>query len=123
MSTMSSARQLRMPHPPLLLRVIRVSVAFWLLLRVAYVLVILVSVLYFEVLSSGEGVEAALQPVWPSRVLLVALTIFLVWLHRRAGHEHLLQADLGVRPVWFPAASLMAAGAADLTVQALVRSL
>lgn len=111
-----------MPHPPLLLRVIRISVAFWLLVRVAYVVVILVSMLFFEVLSSGEGIEAALHPVWPSRVLLVALTAFLVWLHRRAGHEHLLQADFGVMSVWFSAASVLAAGAADLTVQALVRS-
>lgn len=123
MSTMSPARRLKIPYPPLLLRVIRISVAFWLLARVAYVLVLLVGVLFFELLSVGEGIEAALHPVWPSRVLLVALSSFLVWLHRRTGHEHLLQADFGVASVWFGTASLLSAGAADLTVQALVRSL
>ena len=99
------------------------SVLVWLLVRVAYVLVLLVAVEFLGFLSSEQGIDAALEPVWLSRALLVILAGFLVWLQRRSAHEHLLQANFGVRPAWFTAASLLAAAAADVAVQALVRSL
>ena len=118
---MSFARDLRLPYPPLLMRILGISVFLWLLVRLAYVLVLLVSVSFFGFLSFEDGLDAALHPVWPSRALLVALAAALVWLQGRIAHEHLLQANFGVRSVWFFAASLVAAGAADLAVQSLVR--
>jgi hypothetical protein len=92
------------------------------MVRVAYVLVLLVGVEFFGFLSTEASIEAALRPVWPSRVLVVALTSFLVWLQRKNAHEHLLQANFGVPSAWFSAASLVTAAAADLTVQALIGS-
>ena len=120
---MSAPPHSTLPYPPLLVRVVRISIVVWLLVRVAYVLVLLVAVEFLGFLSSEQGLAAALAPVWPSRALLVMLTGFLVWLQRRSAHEHLLQADFGVRPAWFTAASLLAATAADVAVQALLRSL
>lgn len=119
---MSLAHELKLPYPPLLLRVLRISVVVWVLVRITYVVVLLGGVLFFGFLSLQEGIDAALHPVWPSRVLLVVLTGFLVWRQRTIDHEHLLQGNFGVLPAWFSAASLLAAGAADLTVQALLRS-
>lgn len=119
---MSLAHHLKLPYPPLLLRVLRISVVVWVLVRITYVVVLLVGVLFFGFLSLEEGIDAALHPVWPSRALLVVLTSFLVWRQRTLDHEHLLQGNLGVRSAWFSAASLFAAGAADLAGQALVRS-
>lgn len=66
----------------------------------------------FELLPPGEGISAALHPTALSRFLLVALTAVLVWLDRRRAHEHLLQANFGVSPLWFWTASLLSAGCA-----------
>ena len=119
---MSPLNRSTLPYPPLLVRVVRTSVIVWLLVRIAYVLVLLTSVELLDFLSHDDGIAAALEPVWTSRALLVIVTAFLVWLQRRNAHEHLLQANFGVRPAWFTSASLLAATAADVAVQAIVRS-
>jgi hypothetical protein len=95
----------------------------WLLVRVTYVVALLVGVEFFGLLSREEGVHSALYPVWHVRLLLLALTAIVVHLDRKRAHEHLLQANLGVPAVWFPATSLVAAGLSDLAVQTLMSTI
>jgi hypothetical protein len=95
----------------------------WLLVRAGYVIVLMVGAQFLGLLPLEEAIQAALHPVWPSRLLLVVLTAVLVHLDRKLAHEHLLQANLGVPAVWFSATSLVAAGLSDLTVQALMHSI
>lgn len=120
LATMSHARGVKLPHPPLLLRVFRSSMLVWLLARGSYALVLIFGAEVFGLMSSDESTQAALHPVWPSRLLLMVLTAVLVHLDRRLAHENLLQADFGVATVWFTATSLVAAGLSDLIVQALL---
>jgi len=117
---MNRPHVVKLPYPPLLLRVLRSSMLVWLLARVTYMLVLVMGVETFGLMSPEEGIQSALHPVWLSRLLLVVLTAVLVHLDRGLVHEHLLQANFGVPAVWFPVASLVAAGLSDLTVQALV---
>ena len=112
---------MKLPDPPYLLRILRSSTLVWLLTRVTYALVLIIGVLFFPLLSLEEGIQSALHPPWLLRLMLVVLTAGLVQLDRRRAHEHLLQANFGVPAVWFSATSLVAAGLADLTVQALLR--
>ena len=92
----------------------------WLAARVSYALVLILGAQVFGLMSPGESTQAALHPVWPSRLLLMVLTAVLVHLDRRLAHEHLLQANLGVPTLWFTATSLVAAALSDLTMQALL---
>lgn len=115
---MNDTRVQKLPYPPLLLRVLRTSAVIWLLVRSAYVLLLLVGMGTSGVV--GEGVSAALQPSGLSRILLVALTAVLVWLDRRRAHEHLLPANFGVSPLWFWSASLLAAAVLDLGTHAIL---
>jgi hypothetical protein len=103
-----------------MLRVFRSSMLVWLAARVSYALVLVIGAQVFGLMSSDESTQAALHPVWPSRLLLMVLTAVLVHLDRRLAHEHLLQANFGVPTLWFPATSLVAAAVSDLTIQALL---
>ena len=112
---------MKLPYPPCLLRLLRSSMLVWFMTRATYALVLIFGVLFFRFLSLEEGIQSALHPPGLLRLLLVGLTAVLVHLDRRRTHEHLLQANFGVPAVWFSATSLVAAGLADLTVQALLR--
>jgi FtsH-binding integral membrane protein len=105
----------RLPAPALLLRVIRSSVVMWLLARAA-----MAGVLFLGVLPSADALQSALHPTLTARILLVGFTALLVHLDRKLAHEHLLQANFGIPAASFVATSLLAAGLADLTVQALL---
>lgn len=119
---MSYAHVRKFPYPPLVVRVLRTSAAVWLLARLAYVVVLVVAV-YFFGLPSDEGISAALHPTPLSRGVLVAVTAVLVWLDRRRSHEHLLQANFGVSPLWSATASIVAAGVMDVGVHSLTHVL
>jgi hypothetical protein len=108
------------PHPSLLLHTFRASVLVWLLARVAYVLVIMVGADAFGFVAAEQAMAAAMNPVWPSRLLLVAITVVLVHIDRMRAHEPLLQANLGGPGTWFLATSFLAAGMTDLAVQQLM---
>jgi hypothetical protein len=60
------------------------------------------------------------QPAWPTRILVIACTAFLVWWDRRRSHELLLHANLGASPGWFWAASLLTATVLDGALQTLL---
>lgn len=107
------------PYPPFLLRVTRSSVVVWFLARIMYVLVLMVGV-FLGIMSIEEGMQSALHPVWPTRLLLVVLTAVLIHLDRNFAHEQLLQFNFGVPAIWFSATSLGAAGMSDVIVQALI---
>lgn len=109
-----------MPYPRSVLRVARTSVMMWLLGRAAYTIAVLSGAETFELFPGAQGLEAALQPAGISRAVVVLVASFLVWLQRRIGHEHLLQANFGVASAWFVATSLAAAGTADIVVQAIL---
>ncbi|HVH12160.1 MAG TPA: hypothetical protein VM759_03860 [Longimicrobium sp.] len=98
---------------------IRHSAGIWLLVRVAYVGV-LMAAMFVGLLPEAEGTVLVLHPTWMTRGLLVALTSILVWLDRSRSSELLLPANLGAWPGWFWTASLLTALVLDITVQALL---
>lgn len=110
---------IRLPYPPYHWKVIRRSAGMWLLVRIAYVFV-LMAVVVFGLLPSAEGTALAIHPLWVTRVLLVALTAVFVWLDRRRSHELLLPANLGAWPGWFWTASLLTGLVLDMAVQTLL---
>ncbi len=81
------------------------------------------AVAFLGLLAPAEGIAEVLYPAWPTRILLVAFTAFLVWWDRRRAHELLLPANLGAWPGWFWIASLLAALVVDIAVQALLAAL
>jgi hypothetical protein len=87
------------PYPAYLGTVVRHTAVMWALVRL----------LFFVILAGGAGLSAALHPTWSTRIFLIAFTAFLVWWDRRRSHELLLHANLGARPGWFWAASLVTA--------------
>ena len=117
------AASIRLPHPPYLWRVVRRSVGMWLLVRTAYVVVLMACVAFLGLLPFAEGIAAALHPAWAARALLVAIAAVLVWWDRRRFHELLLPANLGVWPGWFWTASLLAGLVLDVAVQTLLAAL
>ena len=92
----------------------------WLLIRSAYVVVLLAGVAFFGLLPFAEGVAAALHPGWVIRAVLVALSAFLVWWDRRRSHELLLPANLGAWSGWFWGVSVLAALVLDVVLQTLL---
>jgi hypothetical protein len=118
MSQHNLAASLRLPYPSYLWKVVRRSVVMWLLVRIAYAGVIMAAVAYG--LIPPEGIAEVLHPVWPTRILLVALTAFFVWWDRRRAHELLLPANLGAWAGWFWTGSLLAALVVDVAVQAVL---
>jgi hypothetical protein len=116
------AASLRLPYPPYLRKVVRRSAGMWLLVRIAYVMVLVAGAGLFG-LPPAEVIALALHPVWAGRVVLVALAAFLVWWDRRRSRELLLPANLGAWPGWFWTASLLAALVLDLGVQTLLAAL
>ncbi len=108
------AVRLRFPYPPYLREVIGRSVALWVAVRIMYVVVLLVGA---ASMARGEALGFALNPAWPTRMLLVALVASLVWWDRRRSHELLLPANLGTAPAWFVVASLATGAVLDVSVQ------
>lgn len=102
-----------LPYPPYLWKVACRSALVWVPVRIAA----------FIVMWWADGFSAALHPVGGARAGIVVLTAYAVWWDRRIARELLLPANLGARPVWFWAASLLAAAAMDVVVQALLRAL
>lgn len=100
------------PYPPYLRRVVRRSARLWMLLRLVGL-----------VLGAVGDLPGALHPPWTTHASLVALTAVLVWWDRRRAHELLLHANLGARPGWFWAASILTATVLDAATQALLRGL
>ena len=111
---------IRLPYPSYLWKVVRRSVVMWLLVRSAYAGVIMAAVAFLGLLTPAEGIAEVLHPAWPTRILLVALTAFLVWWDRMRSHELLLPANLGAWPGWFWTGSLLAALMMDIAVQAVL---
>jgi hypothetical protein len=116
------AASIRLPYPPYLRKVIRRSVAMWILVRIAYVGVLLAAAAS-GLLPPDEAVALVLHPLWPTRAVLVALAAHLVWWDRRLAHELLLPANLGAWPGWFWTASVFTALVLDVVVQALLAAL
>lgn len=116
------AASLRLPYPPYLRKVIRRSVAMWILVRIAYAFVLMAAVM-FGLLSFADGLAGALHPLWATRVVLVALAAFGVWFDRSRSHELLLPANLGAWPGWFWTASLLTGLVLDVGIQTLLGAL
>lgn len=112
----------RLPYPPYLWKVVRRSVGIWLLVRSAYVLVLMAAAM-FGLLPFDEGIAAALHPLGPARVVLVALAAVGVWWDRRRSHELLLPANLGAWPGWFWSASLLTGLVLDVGIQTVLAAL
>lgn len=117
------AASMRLPYPPYLRQVVRRSVGMWLLVRIAYVFVLMAAMMFLGLLSFAEGTAAALHPGGAARAVLVALTAVLVWWDRKRSHELLLSANLGVWPGWFWAASMLIALVLDVAVQTVLGAL
>lgn len=113
------AASLRLPYPPYLRNVVRRSVGIWLLVRMAYIGVLMAAAAS-DLLPLAEGVALALHPLRATRAVLVALAAFLVWWDRMRAHELLLPANLGAWPGWFWTASLLTALVLDVVIQALL---
>jgi hypothetical protein len=118
MSRHHVAVSIRLPYPPYLWKVVRRSAGMWLLVRMAYAGTLMAAVAFG--LLPPEGIAEVLHPVWPTRILLVALTALFVWWDRRRSHELLLPANLGAWPGWFWTGSLLAASVMDIAVQAIL---
>jgi hypothetical protein len=99
---------------------LRRSILAWLTIRVGYVILLMIGVLFFGILPLQEGIEAAIQPILLTRAFLVVLTLLVVWLDRTRSHELLLQHNLGASPIWFWFVSLASAILLDFLVQGLV---
>ncbi|HEV2121956.1 MAG TPA: hypothetical protein VGW38_04160 [Chloroflexota bacterium] len=123
MSRHCVAASIRLPYPPYLWKVIRRSVGIWLLVRSAYVVVLMVGVALFDLLPLAEGTALVLHPAWATRAVLVALATVLVWWDRRRSHELLLPANLGAWSGWFWTASLLTALVLDVAIQTLLAAL
>ena len=108
------------PHPPLLLRTLRSSVVVWLLVRVAYVFVLMAGSATIGLFTSAEVTEFALHPTIPSRLLLLIITALLLHVDRRRAHEYILQSTLATSARWFTATSLAGAAIVDLLTQAVL---
>ena len=119
MSPHLTPASLRLPYPPYLWKVVRRSVGMWLLIRIAYVFVLMVAVM-FGLLSFDDGLAGALHPLGAARVALVALAAAGVWFDRMRSHELLLPANLGAWPGWFWTASLLTGLVLDVVVQTLL---
>jgi hypothetical protein len=113
------AASIGLPYPPYLRKVIRRGAEMWVLLRCAYV-IIMMGAASARLISSPEAVAAALHPYGSTRVVLVALAAFFVWWGRRRSRETLLPANLGTRPSWFWGSSLLGAAGMDLVVQTVL---
>lgn len=107
---MTLHRRLALPYPVYLWKVVRLSVAMWLLVRLLSVLV----------LAFAAGPSAALAPPGATRAAIIAVAAFLVWLDRRHAREVLLHANLGASSAWFVLASLVTAIALDGVTQAFL---
>lgn len=114
---------IRLPYPPYLWRVIRRSVGIWLLVRSAYVVVLMAGAASFDFPPPAEVIAHVLHPTWATRAVLVALVAVLVWWDRRRSHELLLPANLGAWSGWFWTASLLTALVLDMAVQPLLAAL
>jgi hypothetical protein len=114
-----TAASIGLPYPPYLRKVIRRSMGIWLLVRTAYVGVLLAAGA-FGLLPFADGVALVLHPLRVTRMVLVALAAFFVWWDRMRAHELLLPANLGARPGWFWAASLLTALVLDGVIQTLL---
>lgn len=110
------AASLRLPYPPYLRKVIRRAVGMWILIRIAYVFVVMAAMM-FALIEFEQGIAAALHPHGAMRAVLVAMAAVLVWWDRRRSHELLLPANLGAWPGWFWTASLLTGLALDVMVQ------
>lgn len=111
---------LRLPYPPYLRIVVRRSLWLWLLLRVAHAGAIVLAVIFFGFPTVAEAAAQAVRPTLVTRVVLVGLVAVLVWWDRRRSRELLLHANLAASPVWFVAASMVAALVAELAVEVLL---
>lgn len=120
MSRHRVAASIRLPYPPYLRKVIRRSVGIWLLVRSAYVMVLMAGAAFFDLLSPPEVTALVLHPGWGARAVLVAVAAVLEWWERLRFHELLLHANLGAWPGWFWVASLLTALVMDLAVQTLL---
>lgn len=113
----------RLPYPPYLWQVTRRSLGIWVLVRSAYVVVLLVGVAFFGLLPFAEGTTLALHPALATRAMLIVLSAVLVWWDRRRSQELLLPANMGAWSGWFWTASLLAALILDVALQALLQAL
>lgn len=111
---------IRFPYPLYLLVVVRRTVGIWLLARIAYGVVLLAGMAFFNLIPSAEVIDLVLHPAWPARALLVALGAGLVWWDRKRFHELLLPANLGAWSGWFWTASLLTALVLDVAIQTLL---
>jgi hypothetical protein len=93
----------------------------WVVLRVAYVIVLLTGAEVIGLFDGADALEFAKRPVPAARVLLMILAAALVHIDRVRAHEHILSANLGVSSSWFIAASLLAAAIADSMLQLLLQ--
>lgn len=123
MSRLLTTAFIRLPYPPYLWRVVRRGAGIWLLVRSAYVVVLMVGVGAFDLFPSAEGAALVVHPSGATRAALVTITAILVWWDRRRSHELLLSANLGAWEGWFWTASLLGALAMDMAVQSLLAAL
>lgn|GEM_PF-3205833 len=114
-----AAASLRLPYPPYLRKVVRSSAGLWILVRIAYVVVLIIAA-FSGLLPLDEAIALVLHPLGMIRALLVAFAGVLVWGDRSRAHELLLPANLGAWPGWFWAASLLTGLVLDVAVQAVL---
>ena len=112
------AAYIGLPYPPYLRKVIRRSAGMWVIVRCAWVAVVIGGML-FGSMRLPEALGAALHPGWSTRTILVAVATFLVWWDRRRFRELILHGNLGAHPGWFLGTSLLAASVLDIVVQTL----
>jgi hypothetical protein len=110
----------RIPYPPLLWRSFRSGVFMWVVLRVAYVIVLLAGAELIGLFNGADALEFAKRPAPATRVLLMILAAALVHIDRVRAHENVLSANLGVSSRWFIATSLLAAAIVDSMLQLLL---
>jgi hypothetical protein len=113
---------IRVPYKSLLFRTLRAGMFLWLLVRAAYV-VVLMTGSQTGLFTAADATEFALRPVVAARLLLVFIAAALVHIDRQRAHELLLQANFGVSTRWFTMAAMGGAGIADLTAQTILRLL
>jgi hypothetical protein len=119
-----TAASIRLPYPPYLRKVIRRSMAMWILVRIAYVMAFMAAAAFLGVLlSPAELIALVVHPPWATRLGLVAFAALLVWWDRKLAHELLLPANLGAWPGWFWTASLLSALVLDVVVQTILAAL
>jgi hypothetical protein len=93
----------------------------WVLVRVAYVIVLLVGSEVIGFVGGGDALNFARWPAPPTRVLLIVMAAILVHIDRVRAHEQLLSVNFGISSRWFVATSLLAAAIADSVLQLLLR--